>query len=136
MTFDKYKDIPYNFIIGPNQTIYEGRGWDVQPEAVDNSGTPIALDSLLIGLIIYPDAKDKEAQEIELVDGALELIKDGNVLGFIENDPIIITTTTTQAPEMKTDEADYSPDKALSSLRVCSLIIWLSVCFVLSFNYL
>ncbi|XP_054259618.1 peptidoglycan-recognition protein SB2-like [Macrosteles quadrilineatus] len=83
-----FQDIPYNFLVGGDGRVYEGRGWTVLPETHTKY---VKLKGFLIEIAFIGDYVFKRPSE-KMYDAALDLIQYGRVhflvkdrFGLIEN---------------------------------------------------
>jgi N-acetylmuramoyl-L-alanine amidase len=83
VVFQKWDDIGFNFLIGGNGVIYEGRGWGVQ--GVDTKG----FDSKSVSISFIGEFKDILPEDAAL-EAANKLIKCGVSLGHISETYILI----------------------------------------------
>jgi len=99
-----FYDIPYNFVVSQNGDVFEGRGWNLQSELINQN---MFLDCLLIGTV--------NGNQI------LSLIQDGKVLDAIEENvafemidsSFLVPTSTTYKLSADIDSSTQTQAAAL-----------------------
>ncbi|KAJ8934531.1 hypothetical protein NQ318_009688 [Aromia moschata] len=112
---DGADDIYYNFLIGGDENIYVGRGWDVQPAQRDN-----IIDIVFMGSFTF------DVPTAGMIEAAKLLIEDGAQKGKLTDDYKVVChsqTETTESPGLHLiEEVKTWPHYDPGSYRSRSLV--------------